>query len=90
MPTEHYHPYHRLQCAWRLSVANYARKMNAEWAIHYFDPQTGRETESRRLSSLEEAVSLAETYERQGCSVRFLASPHGKMNWPLSKRTAPR
>jgi hypothetical protein len=64
------------------------QKMNAEWAIHYFDPQTGRETESRRLSSLEEAVSLAETFERQGCSVRFLASPHGKMNWPLSKRKA--
>lgn len=62
--------------------------MNAEWAIHYFDPQAGREMESRHMSSLEEAVSLAETFERQGFAVRYLASPHGKMNWPLSKRRA--
>jgi hypothetical protein len=64
--------------------------MSAEWAIHYFDPQVGREVESRSMPSLDEAVSLAETYERQGFTVRHLASPHGKMNWPLSRRTAPR
>jgi hypothetical protein len=64
-------------------------EMNSEWAIHYFDPELGREMESPHLSSLEEAVSLAQTYERRGSVVRFLASPHGKMNWPLSKRRAP-
>jgi hypothetical protein len=60
--------------------------MSSEWAVHYFDPQLGREVESRPLSSLVEAVSFAEAYERQGCVVRFLTSPHGKMHWPLSKR----
>ena len=64
-------------------------EMNSVWAVHYFDPELGREMESSRLSSLEEAVSLAQTYERRGSVVRFLASPHGKMNWPLSKRRAP-
>ncbi len=63
--------------------------MSSAWTVHYFDPQLGREIESRSMTSLSEAVSLAETYERQGCTVRFLASPHGKMNWPPSKRRAP-
>jgi hypothetical protein len=63
--------------------------MAYNWTIHYFDPQIGRDLESRHMSSLEEAVSAAEAYERQGCTVQYLASPNGKMNWPLSKRVAP-
>jgi len=61
--------------------------MSSEWVVHYFDPQLGREMESCRFSSLAEAVSLADTYERRDCVVRFLAGPHGKMHWPLSKRS---
>jgi hypothetical protein len=61
----------------------------SEWSVHYFDPQLGKDVESRGLSSLIEAVSVAESYERQGCTVQYLASPNGKMNWPLSKRRAP-
>ena len=61
-------------------------QMSSEWAVHYFDPQLGREIASGPFSSLVEAVSFAETYERQGRLVRFLATPHGKMHWPLSKR----
>jgi hypothetical protein len=61
----------------------------SEWAVHYFDPQVGKEVESRRLASLDEAVSVAEAFVRQGCTVQFIASPNGKMNWPLSKRVAP-
>lgn len=63
--------------------------MSSEWAVHYFDAERGREVESRSLSSLVEAVSIAETYERQGCVIRFLTGPHGKLHWPLSKRTNP-
>jgi hypothetical protein len=54
----------------------------SQWAVHYFDPQLGREAESRHMSSLEEAVSAAEAYVRQGRVVQFIASPDGKMNWP--------
>jgi hypothetical protein len=61
--------------------------LSSQWAVHYFDPQLGQEVESRRMSSVIEAISVAEAYERQGCTIRFLASPNGKMNWPLSKRT---
>jgi hypothetical protein len=59
-----------------------------DWTIHYFDPQLGREVESRHMLSLEEAVSAAEAFVRQGCAVQFIASPDGKMNWPLSQRCA--
>ena len=61
-------------------------QMSSGWAVHYFDPQLGRARASGPFSSLVEAVSFAETYERQGRVVRFLATPHGKMHWPLSKR----
>lgn len=60
--------------------------MSRDWVVHFFDLERGREGESRSLSSLVEAVSLAETYEKRGCVARFLASPDGKMHWPLSKR----
>ena len=60
--------------------------MSGDWVVHFFDSEVGREGESQKLSSHVEAVSLAETYERRGCVVRFLASPNGKMHWPLSKR----
>ncbi len=58
----------------------------SEWSVHYFDPEQSKEVDSRPCASLVEAVSVAETYERQGHKVQYLISPSGKLAWPLRRR----
>lgn len=53
----------------------------AEWFVRYLDLETNRETESRRVATRDEAISLARRREEERCIIRRIVGPDGEEPW---------
>jgi hypothetical protein len=60
--------------------------VSSDWVVLYFDQRRDRESESKKLPSLAEAIGVAEGYESRGLVVRLILSPHAKLHWPIRRR----
>ena len=57
----------------------------ADWFVKYLDLDTNRETESRRLDTRDQAISLALDRERNHCEIRSIVGPSGEEPWAQVK-----